>query len=113
MSDINPYELNKRISFYSVSQATTANNVVIKTRTLVYTCWAKFARTSGTEAIKANADFADIKVRFLIRHTKTPLDRKMVIVYNNNDYEITYMNDYGDANKFVEIIAERITLKGA
>jgi SPP1 family predicted phage head-tail adaptor len=65
-------------------------------------------RTSGTEVIKANADFADVKMRFLIRCPKATITREMIVRYGV-DYEIEYVNDYNDAHEYVEIIASRIT----
>lgn len=78
---------------------------------LVRSCWAKFTRTSGTEVVKANADFGQIKARFLIRYTKTNISRKMIVRYGGNDYEIKYINDYGDAHVCIELWCEQLTLE--
>lgn len=110
MNAINAGELNKKISIYSRGETEDADGYETDpTETLVHTCWAKFSRTSGTETFKANADFSETKVRFLIRYTKKPIDRKMFVRYAGTDYEITFINDYGDAHKYIELWCERST----
>lgn len=74
---------------------------------LIRSCRAKFTRQSGTEAVKAGADFGAVKVRFLIRYTKIPITRKMFVRYRGLDYEIEYVNDYGDRHQYIEIWATR------
>ena len=83
--------LNKHIGIYR------------KGETLVHSCWAQFSQTSGSSMQKANADWGEVKVRFLIRYTKKELDRKMIVRYNDTDYEIEYINTYGDSRQFIEI----------
>lgn len=70
----------------------------------VRSCWAKFARQSGTETLKSGADLATVRARFLIRWTHTPLHRKMVILFEGKEWEIEYINDYANRS-FVEIWA--------
>jgi len=96
-------ELNKRIQIISVDAKQDADgfysNIEEK---LVHGCWAKVSFTSGTEIVKANADFGEVKARFLIRHTSKPIDRKMFVRYGGREYEITYINDYA-GRKYMEI----------
>lgn len=70
-------------------------------------CWAKVTRTSGTEIVKANADFGEVRVRFLVRWSRTPIDRKMFVRYRGADYEILYINPYGDSREYQEIWCKR------
>lgn len=109
--NINPGELNKAISIYSKSATLDADGYPTGTPALVHSCYAKFSRTSGTEIIKANADFANVKVRFLIRY-KSGLTRKMIVKYGGDDYEIEYVNDYEDRHEYIEIFASRVTNNG-
>ena len=71
--------------------------------TVVRRPWAQFSQTSGTELTKANADMSEVMVRFLIRWSSTPLSRKMVVRYAGDDYEIEYINGYGDSREYVEL----------
>ena len=70
---------------------------------LLHRCWAKFSQTGGAELVKSGADFGTEKVRFLIRYTSTPIHRKMFVRYGGTDYEIEYVNDYGDSRRYMEL----------
>lgn len=72
---------------------------------LIRSCKAKFTQLSGTEAIKANSDFTEEKVRFLVRWSPKAIDRKMVILFRGKEYEIEYIHDYGGSRKWMEIWA--------
>ena len=80
--------------------------------TVVRRPWAQFSQTSGTELTKANADMSEVMVRFLIRWSSTPMSRKMVVRYAGDDYEIEYINGYGDSLEYVELWCRRLTLEG-
>lgn len=108
--NVNPGELNKKISIISKSKTLDPDGYDITTESAVHSCWAKFTRTSGTEMTKANADFAEVKARFLIRYTKAAIDRKMIVRYHGTDYEIVYINDYEDAHEYMEIWCNLLTL---
>lgn len=110
---VNAGELNKRISIYRNPELEedgylpeTPNPV------LIHTCWAKFTQTSGTEMVKSNADFGETKVRFLIRYTRRGIDRKMYVRYKGENYEILYINTYGDSMEYMEIWCKRLSNEG-
>lgn len=71
----------------------------------VHSCWARFSQPSGTETIRAGADFAVEKGRFLIRWTKKSIHRKMFVLFRGREWEIVYINDYG-GRKYMEIWCE-------
>ena len=54
----------------------------------------------------------DVKVRFLIRSGHTAISRKDRVRYNGADYEIEYVNDYGDSGEYMELIARLLTVGG-
>ena len=106
--------LNKRIKIIrreGTEKAEDPDGYPLTEEVVVYSCWAKFSQTSGTEAMKANADFSDLKVRFLIRWPRAAIDRKMFVRYNGADYEIEYVNSYGDGRQYLELWARWIGLK--
>lgn len=97
-------ELNKRIEILRRTEKTDQEGYLPEAPLeLVHSCWAKFSQTSGTELVRANADFGEEKVRFLIRYTRKPIDRKMVVRYRGSIYEIQYINDYGDGHQYMEL----------
>lgn len=102
---VNAGKLNKRIAIYRRTEDPDKPGYLAPASDpqLVHECWAQFSQTSGTELIKANADFGEEKVRFLIRYTSRPIDRKMFVRYRGSDYDIEYINDYGDNHQYIEL----------
>lgn len=104
---VNAGELDKRIAIYRKPEKTAGGYVPEGAKPkLVRRCSAKFSTTSGTELVKANADFGEARVRFLIRYTRTEIDRKMFVRYRGNDYEILYINPYGDSGEYLELMCK-------
>lgn len=107
---IDPGELNKRITISEIVGVQDAEGHVAggDLLTPVRECWAKFSRTSGTEAEERKADFGRVQVRFLIRTPQDLLpafiDRKLVVEYRGKVYDIEYANDYGDEGQYTELI---------
>lgn len=96
-------ELNKRIQIISVTADQDEDGFYSRVREeLVHGCWAKVSFTSGTEIVKANADFGEVKARFLIRYPRVSIDWDMFVRYGGREYEITYINDYA-GRKYLEI----------
>ena len=96
-------ELRHRIQIISVTAEQGDDGFYSEVREeLIHGCWAKVSFTSGTELVKANADFGEVKARFLIRYTDKPIDRKMFVRYAGREYEITYINNYA-GRKYMEI----------
>ena len=103
MKTVQAGELNKRIQIFSKTATQGADGFYGETREeLVHGCWAKVSFTSGTEMLKADADFGEVKARFLIRHTNKPIQRDMFVRYGGREYEITFINDYA-GRKYMEI----------
>lgn len=105
MIHVNAGELNQRIQIYRVTEVKDNAGYYVPQEKLVHGCWARVSRVSGTEMVKANADFGEEKVRFLIRWTGKTIDRKMTVRYRGKDYEIQYINDYGRPGQYLEIWA--------
>lgn len=110
--DINAGKLNKRVEIVRISTAADADGYTIPTETVIRRPWAQFSRTSGTETLRQGADMGDVKVRFLIRSGHTAISRKDRVRYNGANYEIEYVNDYGDSGVYTELIARLLTAGG-
>lgn len=102
---VNPGELDKKIQIVSYTNTTNANGFNVKSENVYRKCYAKVTRLSGTEIIKNNAQFTEVKVRFLVRY-KSGLSTDMDIKYENQYYNIEYINDYGDKHQYQEIICK-------
>lgn len=106
-------KLSKRIQFLRKTTAKDADGYDVPGEPeLVRETWAQFSQTSGTELIRANAEFGEAKVRFLTRANPELLDRRLLIRYDGRDYNILYVNTYGDEGKYMEFWCERITQEG-
>lgn len=109
---IDPGELNKWIALCETVGRKDAAGYVEGGDLLVPVreCWAKFTRTSGTEAEERGADFGRVLVRFLIRTPQDPAqrlaDRKMSVLYAGHVYDVEYANDYGDDGQYTELVCE-------
>lgn len=110
--EVNAGNLSKRIEIIRRTKTKDKDGYETVTDTVVRTPWAQFSRTSGTEAQRAGAEMEDIKVRFLIRSGKSRVSRKDVVRYDRDEYEIEYVNDYGDAGEYTELICRRIDTGG-
>lgn len=107
---MNAGALDKRIDIYHKPQLEADGYLPDDPQpALVRSCWAQFTQTSGTELVKANADMGEARVRFLIRYTQTPIDRKMFVRYRGDDYEILYINAYGDSREYTELWCRWLT----
>lgn len=105
---VNAGELNKRIEIIRLTSERDPDGYEAgQKETVVRTCWAKFSRTSGSESLKSGADFGTEKSRFLVRASRIPVDRKMIVRYRGRDYPIVYVNEYGDSGEYLEILCER------
>ena len=105
-------ELNQRIQILRLDRTETMDGYKEETETVVLNCWAKASQSSGSELVKANADFGEEKVRFLIRWTRKAIDRKMIVRYGGSRYEIEYINDYGGGRQYLEIWCRWLSREG-
>ena len=103
---VNPGDLNKKIQVVQLVKTEDADGFDTVTEKVVRRCWAKVSNTSGTEMIKANAEFAEVKKRFLVRASGTPLDTDMAVKYHGKLYGIVYINEYSDNHEYLEIWTE-------
>lgn len=103
--NVDPGQLKKKIQIIKRVETVDADGYRTYTETVVHTAYADFSRKSGKEVYEYHADFSEVRARFLIRYTKKAIDRKMIIRYAGNDYEIEYVNDYGDTREFIELWA--------
>lgn len=103
---VNPGELDKKIQIVRFIKTEDADGFDTAEEEVVRRCWAKVSNTSGTEMIKANAEFAEVKKRFLVRASGALIDTDMAVKYHGKLYGIVYINNYSDDNEYLEIWTE-------
>jgi SPP1 family predicted phage head-tail adaptor len=105
---VNAGNFNKKIEVIEFKETKDKDGFPIKNEVLVLKTWAQITNVSGTELIKSNSDFAQIKTRFLVRTPKKTIKKDMFIKFRNNFYNITYVNNYCFKDQYTEIIAELV-----
>lgn len=100
---VNPGELNKKIRIIKKEEMQNENGFPVAADHIVRTCWAKYSNTSGTEILKAGTEFSSAKARFLVRYNPIEIDTDMFVRYAGKDYNIEYVNPYGDSKEYIEI----------
>lgn len=101
--NVNPGELNKKIQIIKKEETQNENGFPIPADKVVRTCFAKYSNTSGTEIMKAGTEFSSAKMRFLVRYSYIELNTDMFVRYAGKDYNIEYINPYGDNREYIEI----------
>lgn len=105
---INAGAFNKKIQVIRYEITKDSDGFETKTEITVLNTWAQISNISGTELLRSNSDFSEVKTRFLIRTPKTEITKEMMIKFKDNVYNITYINDYSYDRKYTEIIAESV-----
>ena len=106
---INPGNFDKKIAVIKFESRKDSDGFEEKSEVVVLLTWAQVTNISGTEVLRSNSDFSEVKTRFLMRTPKIELDKDMVIKFDGNAYNIAYINDYGYDKKYTEIIAELVS----
>ena len=105
---INPGVFNKKIEIIKYQTQKDSDGFEEKEEAVVLMTWAQVTNISGTELIKNNSEFAEIKTRFLIRTPNKVIEKNMFIKFRGNIYNILYINDYSYDKKYTEIMAELV-----
>ena len=123
---INPGSFDKKIEIIKYEVRKDSDGFENKKEITVLNTWVQVTNISGTEILRSNSDFSEVKTRFLMRTPKvaaklsarmgTPyeqsecggLNKDMCIKFRGNVYNIVYINDYSYDKKYTEIIAELV-----
>ena len=109
--NINPGELDKKVQIIKKKEEINENGFPVLTDKVVRSCFARYTVTSGNEIIKAGTEFSKAKARFLVRYSQIPVDTDMIIRYAGGDYNIEYVNPYGDSREYIEIWASLMKME--
>lgn len=109
INNINPGDFRHRISIYNVAQVEDSEGFQVEELSLVLTTNAFIKTTRGFTLIKNGTKFDEAYTNFTIRHTAVPIERGMVILYNNIRYVIQYVNNIDHENVLIELQAKEVT----
>lgn len=110
--ELNAGKLDKRVEIVRISTQRDRNGYAAKTVTVLRRPWAQFSRTSGTESLKNGADLGETRARFVVRAGEPGISRKDRVRYRGQEYEIEYVNEYGDSGEYVELMTRLLTAGG-
>ena len=103
-------KLNRKIELQTYSESRTSSGSYTKTWSKEADLWAKVVYKSGGEKIEADQEQAYNKVEFTVRFcTSININEKQRILYNENYFDIEYVNEIGFHN-YLEIITKRKTI---
>ncbi len=104
--NVNPGELNKRIKIVDFIEEKDKNGfATAKKEVIVRNTWAKVTRISASEVMKAEREIILTRCRFLVRYSPRQITHSMFVFYAGVYYQIEYVNNYGDSNEYIEIMA--------
>lgn len=98
-------KLNRRIQILSVKKERDKDGYYTPQEPLVHGCWANVTIYAGSEMVKQDADYGELKGKFLIRWTTKPIDRKMFVRYDGKDFEIQYINKDDAPGRYITVWA--------
>ena len=99
-------KVNYKIAF---KETKDSDGFPIKSEAVILSTWVHVTNVSGTEIMRSNSDFSEVKTRFLTRTPKLDITKDMVIRFAGKTYNIVYINDYSYDKKYMEIMAEVVT----
>ena len=105
---INPGIFNKKIEIIEITETKDSDGFPIKSEAVILSTWAHVTNVSGTEIMRSNSDFSEVKTRFLIRTPKAEITKDMMIRFAGKIYNIIYINDYSYEKKYMDIITELV-----
>ncbi len=105
---INPGVFDKKIEIVRYELIKDADGFEEKAEVVVLMTWAQVTNVSGSEILRSDSDFSKVKTRFLIRTPKIKIDKDMEIKFNENAYNIVYINDYSYDKRYTEIMTELV-----
>ena len=106
---INAGVFNKKIQVIRYEITKDSDGFETKTEITVLNTWAQVTNISGTELLRSNSDFSEVKTRFLIRTPKAEITKDMMIRFAGKTYNIIYINDYSYDKKYMAIMGETVT----
>jgi SPP1 family predicted phage head-tail adaptor len=95
-------KMNKRITFKTYSETENELGDSISTWMDYKTVWASVSNLHGREYFTAMQVQAENTVKFTIRYCKD-INTSMKIVFNNQIYDIKFIDNIKYGNKFMEI----------
>lgn len=108
MFNINPSELRHSIVIERCQRVKDEDNRLIEQWTKLCNSRAKILYTRGSEYVEAYGTNSNVGVTFYIRYNHKNITSKDRIIYKGKLYNIIYVNNIQELNRYYEIKAELI-----
>lgn len=105
---INPSEFKHPITIERSVKAKDNDNRLVENWNKLCNARAKILYTRGSEFAEAYGNKSNTSVTFYIRHNHIDITTKDKITYKNKSYNIIYINNIQESNKYYEIKAEML-----
>lgn len=106
---MNAGKYNHKIDIYSTTVSRDSAGFMVKTRTLVLSCYASVKTTKGFTLIQNGSDFEKAFTNFTIRFPITAINRDMEVDFRGKTYTIEYLNNVDEANVELEMQCKEVT----
>lgn len=105
---INPSEFRHPITIERYSKFKDEDNILREEWTKLCSSRAKILWTRGSEYIESYGTNSEIEATFYIRFNYKNITPKDRLIYKNEAYDIIYVNNVQESNKYYEIKAKKV-----
>lgn len=105
---INPGEFKHPIYIERFQKVKDEDNRLIEQWVNLCNSRAKILWTRGSEYIESYGSNSEIEATFYIRYNHKEITSKDRLIYKNKVYDIIYINNVQEANKYYEIKAKKV-----
>ena len=106
--NINTGEFKNPITIERYQKIKDEDNRLVEQWTKLCNSRAKILYTRGTEYIESYGNSSSVGVTFYIRYNYKDITSKDRIIYKSKSYNIIYVNNVQESNKYYEIKAELV-----
>lgn len=111
MYTIDPGEFKHSIEIQEL-QAVKVNNIASEKWITILKAKAKIANISGKEVQTSNSIYSEYSKRLIMRYPRGVIidcedSKRYRVLYKDREYDITYLSDIQDLNKYIEIVVRR------
>lgn len=105
---INPSEFRHPITIERYSKFKDEDNILREDWTKLCGARAKILWTRGSEYTENYGANSEVEATFYIRFNHKEITSKDRLIYKNEAYDIIYVNNVQEANKYYEIKAKKV-----
>lgn len=106
--NINISEFKHPVTIERVEKVKDEDNRLVEHWTKLFDARAKILWTRGSEYIESYGTNSEVEATFYIRFNYKSFSSKDRLIYKNEAYDIIYVNNVQESNKYYEIKAKKV-----